>query len=232
MISISHTIGIWLDRRYVTYRRYVKLVSTEPGAEWTGGGMAPGVRAQQRAQTRRTLITEARRLFAARGYAAVGLSEIVAAAGVTKGALYHQFEGKDRLFRAVLDEVQQDVADSVASSADAASDPWDRLLIGCRRFLTAATEPTIQRILLIDGPAVLGWSEWRAGDAATSMRHLGDALTELIDTGVIPEQPVAPLTHLLSGAMNEAALWLATSNDPADLDATVRALESMLSALK
>lgn len=194
--------------------------------------MAPGVRAQQRAETRRTLIREARRLFANRGYATVGLTEIVTAAGVTKGALYHQFDGKEDLFRAVLQQVQQDVADQVAAAAEAHPDPWDRLVIGCRQFLTAATDPTVQRILLVDGPAVLGWAEWRAGDEATSMRHLGDALQELIEAGLISDQPVAPLAHLLSGAMNEAALWLATSDNPDDLDSTARALESMLTALR
>jgi AcrR family transcriptional regulator len=191
-----------------------------------------GVRARQREQTRRTLLRESRRLFATQGYGAVGLSEIVRAAGVTKGALYHHFGSKAALFRAVLEEVQQEVAQRVAATAEAQEDPWAQLTAGCQAFLTASTDPDVQRIMLVDGPAVLGWSEWRALDEAASVRHLAEALSALIEAGRIAPQPVAPLTHLLSGAMNEAALWLATSNDPADLAATRTALDRMLEALR
>jgi hypothetical protein len=83
-----------------------------------------------------------------------------------------------------------------------------------------------------EGPAVLGWAEWRAMDEANSARHLGDALTTLMDAGILAPQPVAPLTHLLSGAMNEAALWLAGAGEPADLPATVDALHRILAALR
>jgi AcrR family transcriptional regulator len=182
--------------------------------------------------TRRTLLREARRLFATEGYGAVGLSAIVRAAGVTKGALYHHFDSKADLFHAVLEEVQQEVAQRVLAAAEAHVDPWAQLSAGCRAFLTASTDPDIQRIMLVDGPAVLGWNAWRAMDEAASARHLADALTTLIEQGTIAPQPVAPLTHLLSGAMNEAALWLATSADPADLDTTWDALSSLLEGLR
>ncbi|MFI6515662.1 TetR/AcrR family transcriptional regulator [Spirillospora sp. NPDC050679] len=191
-----------------------------------------GIRAQQREQTRRTLLREGRRLFAERGYGAVGLAEIVQAAGVTKGALYHHFTGKSDLFGAVLEELQQEVGRRVAAAADAREDPWDQFTTGCQEFLTAATDPDIQRIMLVDGPAVLGWSEWRAMDEAASARHLADSLSGLIEAGVIPPQPVAPLVHLLSGAMNEAALWLASSSDPGDLAQTRGALGKLLEALR
>ncbi len=195
--------------------------------------MTPGVRAQQRELTRSTLLEVSRRLFADQGYAAVGLAEIVGAAGVTKGALYHHFAGgKTDLFRAVLAGVQAEVAATVAATAEAEDDPWDRLTTGCRAFLTAATEPAVRRIMLIDGPAVLGWAEWRAMDEATSARHLAEALDDLIEAGVLAPQPVAPLTRLLSGAMNEAALWLAETGDPADLADVVAALTRMLESLR
>ncbi|MEV4360825.1 helix-turn-helix domain-containing protein [Nonomuraea sp. NPDC049625] len=191
-----------------------------------------GVRAQQREQTRQALLRESRRLFADRGYGAVSLSEIVAEAGVTKGALYHLFESKAELFRAVLEQVQQEVAETVARTADVHDDLWTRLTVGCQAFLTASTAPGVQRIMLVDGPAVLGWTEWRAMDEAAAARHLAEALTDLIEEGTIAPQPVAPLTHLLSGAMNEAALWLAGSDDPADLPATQAALARLLEALR
>ncbi|MER7816663.1 TetR/AcrR family transcriptional regulator [Streptomyces sp. NPDC096153] len=189
-------------------------------------------RARQRELTRGALVRESRRLFAAEGYAAVGLAEIVRAAGVTKGALYHHFDGKAALFRAVLEEVQQEVAGRVAAAAGAEDDPWARLTAGCRAFLTAGTDPEVQRIMLLDGPAVLGWNEWRALDEAASARHLTEALAGLTAAGEIPPQPVEPLTRLLSGAMNEAALWLASSHGPTDLDDTWAALSRMLEALR
>jgi len=189
-------------------------------------------RAEQRERTRRTLVAVSRRLFAAKGYGAVGLAEIVRESGVTKGALYHHFEGKADLFRAVLREVQQQVAARVAAAADAEGDPWAQLKAGCVAFVTAGADPEVQRVMLIDGPAVLGWDEWRAIDEETSARHLAEALGALAEAGTIAAQPVAPLAHLLSGAMNEAALWLARSAGPHDLDDTLAALSGLLESLR
>ncbi|WP_030669812.1 TetR/AcrR family transcriptional regulator [Streptomyces sp. NRRL B-1347] len=191
-----------------------------------------GIRARQREHTRGRLVAEGRRLFAAHGYAAVGLAEIVRSAEVTKGALYHHFTDKAALFRAVLEEVQREVGRRVADAADAHDDPWTRLTVGCRAFLAATADPDVQRVMLVDGPAVLGWSAWRAMDEAASGRHLDDVLAELVDGGVLSPQPVAPLSHLLSGAMNEAALWLASSRDPEDLPRTQAALERLLDGLR
>ncbi|MEU0120709.1 TetR/AcrR family transcriptional regulator [Streptomyces albidoflavus] len=194
--------------------------------------MPQGVRAQQRELTRQALVRESRRMFSTLGYGAVGLSEIVAAAGVTKGALYHHFSSKAALFRVVLEQAQQEVAERIAATADARESSWEQLLVGCEAFLGASTDPAIQRIMLIDGPAVLGWAEWREMNEATSGRHLAEVLAVLIEEGAIPAQPVEPLTHLLSGAMNEAALWLAASSDPADLADATAALTRLLEALR
>ncbi|MCW6007980.1 TetR/AcrR family transcriptional regulator [Micromonospora sp. CPCC 205371] len=194
--------------------------------------MGNGIRERQRQQTRQALLRESRHLFAAHGYGAVGLAQIVQSAGVTKGALYHHFDSKADVFRAVLEQVQGEVAEKVVAAAEAHDDPWTQLTAGCQAFLAASTDPMIQRIMLIDGPAVLGWHEWRAMDEAASARHLADALAVLIDGGVIAAQPVAPLAHLLSGAMNEAALWLATSTDPDDLAKTWTALSALLASLR
>lgn len=187
-----------------------------------------GARAEQRARTRSTLIRQGRRLFTEHGYGGVGLAEIVAAAEVTKGALYHHFDGKAALFRAVLEQVQQEVGEAVAEAAGSHPDPWDQLTAGCRAFLTASTAPDVRRIMLVDGPAVLGWREWRALDESFSARHLDEALTSLVDAGVLDPQPVAPLARLLSGAMNEAALWLA---DAGDAQGGEQALKDVWSAL-
>jgi AcrR family transcriptional regulator len=196
------------------------------------GDGRPRTKAAQREATTRALVLEAREQFASRGYANVSLAEIVEAAGVTKGALYHHFTGKEDLFRAVLREVQQEVADRIVGAAPDA-DPWSQLIVGCEMFLTASTEPEIQQIMLIDAPAVLGWGAWREIDASTSMQQLEYVLTELMDEGLIERQPIGPLVHLLSGAMNEAALWLAHSdNRKRDLKETMIALTRMLNALR
>ncbi|GAB3831711.1 TetR/AcrR family transcriptional regulator [Kribbella italica] len=192
-----------------------------------------GLRAEQRERTRSVLLDVSRRLFAARGYAGVGLADLVGEAGVTKGALYHHFEGgKSDLFRAVVEQVHEEIGTTVAAAADAESDPWDQLTAGCRAFLVAATDPAVRRILLIDGPAVLGWREWRAIDDAQSASHLVESLELLVETGVIAQQPVVPLARLLSGAMNEAALWLAETDDPGALDDVTTALFRLLGALR
>ncbi|WP_020525109.1 TetR/AcrR family transcriptional regulator [Catelliglobosispora koreensis] len=189
-------------------------------------------RAEQRDQTRQALLREARRLFAASGYPQVGLAELVNAAGVTKGALYHHFPSKADVFRAVLAEVQQEVGQRVAEAAEAHDDLWDQLVAGCHAFLDVSTDPEIQQIMLIDGPAVLGWNEWRALDEAASERQLADILEALMDAGTMARQPIAPLTHLLSGAMNEAVLWLATTSRAQDLRATKATLTKLLEALR
>ncbi|MEU3017670.1 TetR/AcrR family transcriptional regulator [Nocardiopsis sp. NPDC007018] len=191
-----------------------------------------GARAEQRARTRRTLLREGRRLFAEHGYTGVGLAGIVDAAQVTKGALYHHFDGKADLFRAVLAQTQEEVGAAVAAAADAHTHPWDQLTAGCRAFLTASTAPDVRRIMLVDGPAVLGWREWRALDEASSAHHLTESLTALVDAGVIDPRPVAPLAHLLSGAMNEAALWLADTGGDGDLEEVWTALAGLLEPLR
>jgi AcrR family transcriptional regulator len=191
-----------------------------------------GVRSRRREETRRALLRESRSLFAAQGYAGVGLSQIVQRTGVTKGALYHHFAGKADLFRTVLEQVQLEVAQEVAAAAEAHTDPWAQLTAGCDAFLTASTSPGIQRIMLIDGPAVLGWHEWRAMDEATSARLLADVLTILVEAGTLPRQPVPPLVHLLSGAINEGALWVAASGDPNRLPDMRAALRRLLESLR
>jgi AcrR family transcriptional regulator len=193
----------------------------------------PGrTKAQQKADTTAALVGHARELFGRHGYADIGLAEIAASAGVTKGAVYHHFGSKTGLFTAVVEAVQAEVADRVAQAAEAESDPWRQLLAGCREFLAASAEPLNRRIMLTDAPAVLGWREWRRMDEAGSARHLSEALSDLMAAGVIDRRPVAPLTHLLSGAMNEAALWLADPESGGELTEVADALEQLLEALR
>ncbi|MFS0726947.1 TetR/AcrR family transcriptional regulator [Paenibacillus sp. 1P07SE] len=171
--------------------------------------------------------------FAERGYADASMEELVQEAGLTRGALYHHFGSKQGLFEAVLTSLQEEIGEHVAREAEAGSDPWDELLRGCRAFITAAVEPAHRQILLIDGPAVLGWEAWRRMDEQNAMRHLKEQLQQMQEAGWLRPVPVEALAHLLSGAMNEAALWLAGLPDSTQaLEETMTALEQLLSGCR
>lgn len=190
-------------------------------------------KAQQREATMKKLIQIARDIFTRDGYAHTATEEIVQLAGVTRGALYHHFGSKEGLFQAVLASVQQDVAERIHQVADQELDSWEQLIRGCIAFLEASLDPQVQRIMLIDAPAVLGWSLWRELDAEYSMKSLLEVLSELIDKGQIAPLPLTALTHLLSGAMNEGALWIAQSDNPQQaLQQASEALTHLITCLR
>ncbi len=175
---------------------------------------APRTKAAQREATLAALIAAARALFAERGYADVGTEEIVQRAGVTRGALYHHFKGgKEDLFRAVLIEVSAETTARVLAAANAAGDPWDELVRGIEAFLDASALPEVQRIVLVDGPAVLGWDVWRES-GEVSIRLTEQVLTAAMDAGLIAPAPARPLAHVLIGAVDEAAMVVARADDP------------------
>jgi AcrR family transcriptional regulator len=165
--------------------------------------------------TRQRLVTAARELFGTRGYAGVGTEEIVRAAGVTRGALYHQFRDKADLFAAVAEQVEAEIAERIAAGAGAAADPVEALRAGAWLFLDACAEPEVERIILLDAPAVLGWQAWRdlAGRYGLGLVQL--TLQSAIDVGAIVPLPVVPLAHVLIGALDECALYVAGAEDPA-----------------
>jgi AcrR family transcriptional regulator len=167
--------------------------------------------------TRRQLVSAARALFGANGYAGVGTEEIVRAAGVTRGALYHQFRDKADLFAAVAEEVEAEIAGRIAAGAAeaAADDPVGALRIGARLFLDACAEPEVERIILLDAPAVLGWEAWRDLAGRYGLGLVQVALQTAMDAGAIVAQPVVPLAHVLVGALDECALYIAGAEDPA-----------------
>jgi len=193
----------------------------------------PHTKAEQRTETRRRLISIARAQFTAHGYAQTSTEAIVQLAGVTRGALYHHFGNKEGLFTAVVAEVQRDVAQRVAEASRVTQHPWDQLILGCHAFLRASLEPDVQRIMLLDGPATISWDAWRKMDAENAMRLLEAGIRELADMHIIEVASVMAATHLLSGAMNEAVLWIARSHQPLQaLDETITALEQLLAGLR
>jgi AcrR family transcriptional regulator len=157
-------------------------------------------------ETGRRILERATALFASRGFAAVSLDDVSRDAGVTRGAVYHHYGSKRKLFGAVADMLQAQVAGAVVAAAEkAGSDARDQLRAGSHAFLDAVTVAPAVRVLLIDAPAVLGWKEWRRLDEENSAAHLREALQSV----GLTDDVLDATTAQLSGAMNEAALWIA-----------------------
>jgi AcrR family transcriptional regulator len=185
--------------------------------------------------TRAALVAAARPLFATRGFAGVGTEEIVRAAGVTRGALYHQFRDKEDLFAAVFEQLEGELAQRTAAAAGAAAgttDPLVELRVGTNAWLDACTEPEVQRIVLLDAPAVLGWDRWREIGTRYGLGLVEAVLQAAVDAGRLEPQPVRPLAHVLMAAVDEAALYVATAEDTKAARAEVGAvLDRLLAAL-
>lgn len=164
--------------------------------------------------TRERLLTAARPLFAERGFAATATEEVVTDAGVTRGALYYHFRNKQELFQAVFEEIEEGITRRVTAVAITEASPLPALSLGCHAFLDAFLDPDLERIVLVDAPAVLGWQLWReiGGRAIFGLLALG--LSAAISAGEMPDRPVVPLAHLLHGALNEGALFIARAEDP------------------
>jgi AcrR family transcriptional regulator len=172
-------------------------------------------RVQYAEATRRALLEAARDLFAAEGYVDVSIDEICQRAGVTKGALYHHFRDKRDLFRAVFEEVEGEWADELGALVAEERDPLERIEIVGDAFLDACLDPARQRILLLDGPALVAWEEMRRIDAGRGFGLIATLLSDAMEAGQLERQPVGPLAHLMLGAMYEASLAIAREKDPA-----------------
>ena len=190
--------------------------------------------ADRSAATRDALIAAARRLFAAHGFAEVPTDSIAAAAGVTRGALYHQFADKMALFEAALDAVEAYVAARLANEVAAVglNDPVEAMRHAVRVWLGMCTEPEVQRIALVDGPSVLGWARWREICQRHVFGLVEAVVTQGIEQGRIRARSARPIAHVLMGASDEAALYVAESPDQetgrADM---VEALDQLIDGL-
>ena len=182
-------------------------------------------------QTRAALVAAAREAFGEQGFAATNTEEIVAQAGVTKGALYHHFTGKEDLFRAVFEQVQLEVSDQVAA-VFLERDAWDAMVAGCVLWIDAHQDPAVRRIVLRDSRAVLGWEVVRELDTRFGAVGLRGALRKAMNAGVLVRQPLRPLALMLAGALSEACLYVADADDPVvareEVDALITELLSGL----
>ena len=174
-----------------------------------------GKKAEQARATKQRLERVARDLFAERGFAAVSAEELVERADVTRGALYHHYDGKEGLFEAVVEAAMKEVHAKLAAEAKGAADPLEALRRGAHAFMKICAAPAMQRLLLIDAPAVMGWQRWRRMDAKYGFGLLRQAIAAGIGAGLIRDQDPDVLAHILLGAMVEAAMVVARSANPA-----------------
>ncbi len=173
------------------------------------------------------------RHFTMYGYANVTLEDIVKEADLTRGALYHHFNNKKGLFLAVFEEVQKEIGEYVEAAAAKNNDSWQQLMNGCQAFLERAVESHNQRILLIDGPAVLGWDTFRKMDEKYSMNSLREQLQLMQERDLIKPNSVEAITHCLSGAMNEAVLWISDHLDQKEkIEEVMVVLQHLLESLR
>lgn len=189
--------------------------------------------AERRASTVGAITRAARNLFSKRGFTEASVDEIVARSGVTKGAFYHHFRSKEELFRGVLEERQQALSAEVLAAAATGGDALERVKRGCHAFLRTCCRPAFRRIVLIDGPKVIGWEAWREIDAryfgAMTRHGLEDAMRE----GSLQSRRVEPLAQLIVGAVTEAAMVCARSAKPEDTARELMAgLEALLDGLR
>ena len=183
---------------------------------------------EQGEATRAQLVAAARSLFAERGFADVATGEIVERAGVTRGALYHHFRRKEDLVRAAWEAVEQDLVVRIGQAAAGGRDPLDQLRLGSEAFLDVSLDADVRRIVLIDGPVVLGWDTWHELDARYGLAMVMAGLEAAMDAGQIERQPLEPLAHVMLAATTRAALHVAVAADHAAARAEYGAVLSRL----
>lgn len=184
-----------------------KLVPKVPGGS---------LRASYSASTKRALVDVAEKLFAEKGYAGTSLDAIVSGARVTKGALYHHFSGKQALFESVFERVEQESSKRIQKALRSERDPWLKALLGLRSFLDVVQEGTYRRIVIQDGPAVLGYERYREQEERSTFANIVEILRATLDAGSweLDEEMLQTFARIFFGAMSSAGESVATSDDP------------------
>jgi AcrR family transcriptional regulator len=178
------------------------------------------------------VLTAARKLFAEAGYAATSLDAIAAAAGLTKGAIYHHFSSKQEVFRAVYEQERLRLADIERSAYSRKRDPWEGFIAACTAFLEASLDPEVQRITLLDAPGALGPETIRETYGRDALAMMTYALEESMAAGRLRRRPVEPIAYMLHGAIGELAMHIASAEDQrAALRAASGELRRLLAAV-
>lgn len=164
--------------------------------------------AERTESTVTALVDAARELYGSDGFEATSLESVAAQAGVSKGAVYHHFDGKRQLFRAVFEREVHRMAAPVAQAYTRKDDPWDAFEAGCRAFLTECLKPDVQRIVLLDAYGAIGWEEMRRLEAPL-LEMMEAGISRAAQAGRIDSRPPEPLAHFLFGALCETAMIVA-----------------------
>jgi AcrR family transcriptional regulator len=192
------------------------------------------VRQAERSElTRNAILEAAGRLFADVGFNSATVDDIARAAGVAKGAVYHHFPTKEDVFEAVFKRASAQLVAEVVRSGAGAKDALEAMVVGTRAYFEICASPAFRQVILVDGPAVLGWQKWREIDEAHFGRMIPAALTAAIEAGLLRDLPVEPLARLLLGAASEAAAACAASADPRSIGlAHAAAFQTLLDGLR
>jgi len=182
--------------------------------------------------TRGALISAGRSLFGERGFAATSIEDLASAAGVTRGALYHHFESKEDLFAAVFEQVEVELMAAAARGSVSGADAWDRMRRGCRAFLEACNDRAVQRIALLDAPSALGMERWREIEKKYAYEAVRGSLEMAMKEGNLPSRPPEALAHLVLGALNEAAMFIARSEGQVPAEAVMAEIDALLEGLR
>jgi AcrR family transcriptional regulator len=185
-------------------------------------------RAQYSASTKRALIDVAEELFTEKGYAATSLDSIVAGARVTKGALYHHFSGKQALFEAVFERVESNASKTIQRSLRGEQDPWEKAMLGLRAFLGVVQEPTYRRVVILEGPAVLGYARFREQEERTTFANVLEIVRSVLSAGhwELDEDMLQTFARIFFGAMSSAGESVSGAEDP---EAAAARVESAIS---
>jgi AcrR family transcriptional regulator len=193
---------------------------------------AEGKRAAQGRATRGQLVDVATGLFAEHGYEGTSVEAVLAAAGVSRGALYHHFAGKEALFEAVVTAATDRVTAELGQAIRGCTDPVDALRTAAVAWISLALDPVIQRIVLVDAPSVLGWDRWRTMDDGRTLGAMRAMLQAVSDSGRLPPELVVPFAHMILAGLDEIVLVIARADDiEAAVGEGTAAVEELLSRL-
>ncbi|MEL6470537.1 MAG: TetR/AcrR family transcriptional regulator [Cyanobacteria bacterium J06623_4] len=183
-------------------------------------------KAEQTRRTRRAILDRARQLFAEQGYAATGTEEIIRELGITRGALYHQFKGKQAVFEAVVEEAYGEITTHIGAQIQPLEDNWEQLVRGCQAFLEVAQQEDLRRIVFVEAPAVLAVDKLAEFDQS-GFGLLREGIQLAIKKRQLDVIDAEGFSHLLNGALNELAAWVAQA-PKAERLATAQALVKAL----
>jgi AcrR family transcriptional regulator len=206
-----------------------RRTADQPG---TAAGERPNRKVARGEATRGQLIAIATRMFADRGYEDTSIEAVLREAGVSRGSLYHHFASKEALFEAVAEEVETRVGAQTAAAAEGSASPVDALRAGFLAWIRLAGDPVVRRILLIDGPSVLGWEQWRAMEERHALGLIRAVLEVIAAQGHLRPELAGTMAHVLLASVNEVALLAARSDDnEAAMEAGADAIDELLGRL-